>query len=181
MPPTGKLTEQQISNLTAWVRSGASWPDEKSLPSPLPVSESGHEAPKYSKEQLAFWSFQPIKVSSPPAVQRKDWAKTPIDNFILARLEKEGLEPARPADKLTLLRRATFDLTGLPPTEKSLQDFLSDDSPQAFDKVVERLLASERYGERWGRHWLDVARYGTRPAATKTTRFPTPGATATTL
>lgn len=160
MPPTGKLTDQEISNLTSWVRSGAWWPDEKSLPSSLPASEPGHEGPKYSKEQQGFWSFQPVKVSSPPVVQRKDWAKTPIDNFILARLEKEGLEPARPADKLTLLRRATFDLTGLPPTEREFQDFLSDDSPQAFDKVVERLLASERYGERWGRHWLDVARYG---------------------
>src|ERR1700730_11658380 len=160
MPPTGKLTEQQISNLTAWVRSGASWPDEKGVPSSVPVSEAEHQGPKYSKQQQDFWSFQPVKTPSPPVVQRKDWAKTPIDNFILPRLEKEGLEPARPADKLTLLRRATFDLTGLPPTEREFQDFLSDDSPQAFDKVVERLLASERYGERWGRHWLDVLCYG---------------------
>jgi cytochrome c553 len=160
MPPAGKLTEQQISNLTAWVKMGASWPPEKNALSSVPVHEAGTEKGKYSKEQEAFWSFQPVKAQTPPAVKSNAWAKTPVDRFILAKLEKEGLEPAEPADKLALLRRATFDLTGLPPTEKEIADFLSDDSPQGFDKVFERLLASARYGERWGRHWLDVARYG---------------------
>src|SRR5688500_2494960 len=106
-----------------------------------------------------FWSFQPLRDPAPPAVRDEKWVRSPVDRFILARLETAGLKPAPPADKRTLLRRATFDLTGLPPTTQEIADFLADESPQAFAKVIERLLASPAYGERWGRHWLDVVRY----------------------
>jgi len=106
-----------------------------------------------------FWSFQPVRTGEPPAVRKTDWPQSPIDRFILAKLEERGLEPAAPAGKRALIRRATFDLTGLPPTLAEIEQFLVDDSPGAFARVVDRLLASPRYGERWGRHWLDVVRY----------------------
>jgi len=146
MPPTGKLSSQQISDLTEWVQLGAPWPEQQTSGGPRLTSD--------------FWSFQPVKAQPPPATVGKSWAKSPIDNFILARLQKEGLKVTSAASKLTLLRRATFDLTGLPPNEVEIQEFLTDTSPKAFEEVVERLLASPRYGERWGRHWMDVARYG---------------------
>lgn len=106
-----------------------------------------------------FWAFQPLARPAPPAVRRKDWVKSGVDAFILARLEEKGLEPAPPADARALLRRATFDLTGLPPTPEETAAFLADASPGAFERVVDRLLNSPQYGVRWGRHWLDVARY----------------------
>src|SRR5205807_2991366 len=99
------------------------------------------------------------KPQAPPAVKNTKWVRTPIDRFILAKLEAKGLHPNPPADKATLLRRASFDLIGLPPTPEQVQAFLADNSPQAFEKVVDELLASPHYGERWGRHWLDLARY----------------------
>ncbi len=105
------------------------------------------------------WSFQPVRSVSPPQVRNVAWPQSPVDCFILARLEDQNLSPAAPADKRTLLRRATFDLTGLPPTPSEIEAFLADDSPAAFARVVDRLLASPQYGERWGRHWLDVVRY----------------------
>jgi len=107
----------------------------------------------------AHWAFQPVSQPKPPAVKRGKWVKTDIDSFILAKLEERGLQPAAPADKRTLIRRATFDLIGLPPTPEEVAAFERDKSRNAFSNVVERLLASPRYGERWGRHWLDVARY----------------------
>jgi hypothetical protein len=106
-----------------------------------------------------FWSFQPIRAVTPPTVQLTAWGQSPIDRYILAGLEKRGLTPAPAADRRTLLRRATFDLTGLPPTPEEIDAFLTDSAPDAFAKVIERLLASPQYGERWGRHWLDVVRY----------------------
>ena len=111
------------------------------------------------EEGREFWSFKPVASPSLPEVQRRDWVRTPIDAFVLAQLEARGLEPAPPADKRTLIRRVTFDLTGLPPTPEEVDAFLADESPDAFEKVVERLLSSPGYGVRWGRHWLDVARY----------------------
>src|SRR5262249_33043952 len=107
------------------------------------------------------WAWQPLRKPAVPEVRDSDsaWCKTPIDNFIIAKLEKEDLRPNPGADKRTLIRRATFDLIGLPPTVEEVADFVKDDSPEAFAKVVDRLLASPHYGERWGRHWLDVARY----------------------
>ena len=107
----------------------------------------------------SFWSLQPVKQPAIPVVKNKTWAKNPIDSFVLARLEAKGLTPAPAADRRTLLRRVTFDLTGLPPTPAEAEAFLGDKSPDAYEKVVDRLLASPRYGERWGRMWLDVARY----------------------
>jgi hypothetical protein len=111
------------------------------------------------EEGRAFWSFQPIKNPLPPKVKDASWPRNGVDHFILARLETSGIRPAPEADKRTLLRRVTFDLTGLPPTPAEMEAFLVDPSAKAFEKVVDRLLASPRYGERWGRHWLDVARY----------------------
>jgi hypothetical protein len=110
-------------------------------------------------EESSFWSFQPVRSTSPPLVRDTDWVKTPVDAFILAKLEERGLQPASACDRRTLIRRATFDLTGLPPTPDEIHAFLQDDSPEAFAKVVDRLLESKHYGARWGRHWLDVVRY----------------------
>jgi hypothetical protein len=152
MPPKVKLPEDQIAALEAWVKMGA----------PMPAGGTG---PKATLPAVDFaqarkhWSFQPPRAQAPPAVRESARVVTPIDAFILAKLEEKGLPPAPPADKRTLLRRATVDLTGLPPTPGELDAFLADDSPEAFERVVDRLLASPRYGERWGRHWLDVARY----------------------
>jgi Protein of unknown function (DUF1553)/Protein of unknown function (DUF1549) len=116
-------------------------------------------ADTFTQRQREFWSFQPIKPQMPPAVKHTKWVRTPIDSFIAAKLEAKGVEPAQPAEKIALLRRATFDLIGLPPAPEEVDAFLADRSPQAFEKVVDRLLASPQYGERWGRHWLDLARY----------------------
>ncbi len=110
-------------------------------------------------EQRAWWAFQPLKPVTSPQVKDLNWPRNEIDRFILARLESAGLGPAPPADKRTLIRRASFDLTGLPPTPEEVDAFVNDSRPDAFEKVVDRLLASPHYGERWGRHWLDVARY----------------------
>jgi hypothetical protein len=118
------------------------------------------EAPHvFTPAQKSYWAFQPVKKPPVPAVKNKAWVKTPIDAFILAKLEENKLQPNPRADKLTLLRRVTIDMTGLPPTQEEIQQFVSDKSPNAWERVVDRLLASPAYGERWGRHWLDVARY----------------------
>ena len=105
------------------------------------------------------WSFQPVRKPEPPPVKDGAWVKNPIDAFILSKLEAQGLAPSRPADRRTLIRRVTFDLIGLPPTPEEVEAFANDPAPDAYEKVVDRLLASPHYGERWGRHWLDVARY----------------------
>jgi mono/diheme cytochrome c family protein len=157
MPPTGKLPQNDIDSLAAWINAGAPWPT-----SAQPSASAG--APKSSEyvirpEQRAFWSFQPVRRPPTPPVKNMKWARTDIDRFILAKLEQRGLEPVAPADKRVLLRRATFDLIGLPPTPAETDAFLADRSPRAFEKVIDRLLASPHYGERWGRFWLDVARY----------------------
>lgn len=148
MPPKGKkLPAEQIASLEAWVKMGA--PDTR-VQSPKSKVQSSTQS---------HWAFQPIKNSPVPKVKNESWAKTPIDNFVLAKLEEKKIKPSPAADKRTLIRRATFDLTGLPPTPVEVETFLNDKSADAFAKVVDRLLASPRYGERWGRHWLDVARY----------------------
>ena len=114
---------------------------------------------RFTEAQRSFWSFQPVEMPDVPDVGDDSWVGNPVDAFVLSRLEENGLEPNPPADRRTLLRRVTIDLTGLPPTEAEIEAYLADDTPDAFSKVVERLLASPAYGERWGRHWLDVARY----------------------
>jgi len=152
MPPTGKLAAGQIAAVEAWVRAGAVWPQtEKAALKSLPYN--------ITAEQRAFWSFEPVKPVAPPEVKDAQWARTEIDRFIAAKLEGRGLRPVRPADRRTLIRRASYDLTGLPPTAEEVFAFARDRSSDAFAKVVDRLLASPRYGERWGRLWLDVARY----------------------
>ena len=122
----------------------------------------------------------PVKPQSPPEAKDSKWAQSAIDRFILAKLEQKGVQPAKPADKMTLLRRVTFDLTGLPPTEEEIKDFVADTSPGAYAKVVDRLLASPRYGEKWGRHWLDVARYADSTGMMKTIDIRMPGGIAIT-
>jgi hypothetical protein len=156
MPPKEKLPSRQVVDITKWVEMGAPWPDAK----PLAVTPEvgSRPVPRFTDEQRAHWAFQPVGAPALPDVD-SDWPESPIDLFIQARLELAGLTPAPAADERTLIRRATFDLTGLPPTPADVNAFLQDDSPNAFAKVVDRLLASPRYGERWGRHWLDVARY----------------------
>ncbi len=154
MPPQGKLAESEIADLRAWIKDGAIWPES------TPAGKNA-KAGEYviTPEQRAFWAFQPVRKPDPPAVKDKNWARAPIDRFILAKLESKNLKPVRPAGKRTLIRRATFDLIGLPPTPQEVDAFVRDTSKDAFAKVVDRLLASPHYGERWGRYWLDVARY----------------------
>jgi Protein of unknown function (DUF1553)/Protein of unknown function (DUF1549)/Planctomycete cytochrome C len=154
MPPPGKLTSDDISILEAWVKNGAIW----GAASNTSNVSSSHEY-IISPEQRAFWSFQPVRVSPPPKVKDRSRIKSPIDAFILDKLEAQGLKPVKPAAKATLIRRASLDLIGLPPTPSEVDAFVRDKSPNAFEKVVDRLLASPHYGERWGRYWLDVARY----------------------
>src|SRR5262245_40937893 len=149
MPPAGKLSNEDIATLESWVRNGAVWGH---APSKAKVAATKYVIPQ---EARAFWSFQLVREPAIPAIQDASWPMTPIDRFILAALEKAGLRPAADADKRTQLRRATMDLTGLPPTMEELEEFQKDTSPKAFEKVVDRLLASPRYGERWGRLWLD--------------------------
>ncbi|MGV3720520.1 MAG: PSD1 and planctomycete cytochrome C domain-containing protein [Actinomycetota bacterium] len=144
MPPSGKLAPRQIAEVTRWIAEGAAWPSVQA---------------QAAADRAKHWAFQPVRKPALPAVKNKAWVKSPVDAFILAALEKQGLQPAPPADRRTLIRRATFDLTGLPPTPREIEAFVQDKAPNAYEKVVERLLASPAYGERWGRHWLDVARY----------------------
>jgi len=157
MPPKEKLSNREIEILTRWVALGLPWPEHK-VEAKSPESAAPAQM-AFTDEQRRFWSFQPVKQVAPAPVGNASWVRTQIDRFILGALEKKGLEPALPADKRTLIRRARFDLIGLPPTPEEIHAFLADDSPEAFARVVERLLASPRYGERWGRHWLDVVRY----------------------
>ena len=159
MPMGGKLKDQEIEDLVVWVKAGANWPAAAAL---VVNPKSGEYV--ITPEQRAFWSFQPLKTTPAPApalaTNDAAWAKTDIDRFVLAKLEHEGLKPVAAADKRTLIRRATLDLTGLPPTFEEIEAFQKDQTREAFAKVVDRLLASEQYGERWGRFWLDVARFG---------------------
>ena len=151
MPPKGeKLSDQQIADLTEWVRRGA--PDPRSN-----VAKGSSVA--YAGVGKKHWAFKPVQKPALPAVTNTAWVKNPVDNFVLAKLEASGLTPNAPAGKATLIRRIYFDLTGLPPHPKEVQDFVNDTSPDAYAKIVDRLLASPQYGEHWSRYWLDVARY----------------------
>ncbi len=156
MPPKQKLPQADIDALTAWVEMGAPWNADVSGLSPVVAADKRSGWPDSARQ---FWAFQIPRQSVPPPVNDPRWPRTPIDCFILARLEAEGLRPADPADRRILLRRASLDLLGIPPSFEDSEAFERDTSPQAFERVVDRLLASPRYGERWGRHWLDVVRY----------------------
>lgn len=152
MPPKGKLNARQIADLSTWVKMGAPWPSTTTVE----VKDTKLGPTALGKDH---WAFQPLRNPVPPEVKNKNWVRNPVDQFVLNKLEAKGLKPARPADKRTLVRRAYFDLLGMPPEPKEVEAFLKDESSDAFAKLVDKLLASSHYGERWGRHWLDVARY----------------------
>ncbi|MGO9467043.1 MAG: PSD1 and planctomycete cytochrome C domain-containing protein [Isosphaeraceae bacterium] len=149
MPPDGKkLTGAQVADLEAWVKMGT------------PAPGAGVQEDKIQARARTHWALQPVKRPAIPTVKNQRWVQSPVDAFILAKIEPAGMQPAHPADMRTLIRRTTYDLIGLPPTPEEVAAFMADESRDAFAKVVDRLLASRHYGERWGRHWLDVARYG---------------------
>lgn len=153
MPPKGKLTDATIADLVTWVRDGAVWPEAK--------ADTTTQRAEFdlARRKADHWCWQPMHRPAVPAVKNKSWPVTAADAFVLAKLEDRGLQPAAPADRRTLIRRVTFDLTGLPPTPEEVDGFVRDDSPTAYEKVVDRLLASPAFGERWARHWLDLVRY----------------------
>jgi hypothetical protein len=161
MPLGGKLTDQEIATIKNWIESGAEWDAGMVIAkaaAKVDVKPAAGEH-KFTDQQRNYWAFQKVVKPAVPQVSQKDWIHNPIDAFVAAKLEAKTLKPNAPADKTTLLRRAYFDLIGLPPSPEEAQAFLADNSPRAFEKVVDRLLASPQYGERWGRHWLDLARY----------------------
>ena len=151
MPPRGKLPESEIDVLERWVRMGA--PDPRTDPAPDRPSRADLDA------RRSHWAFRPIAEPPVPRVKDEAWPRSDVDRFILARLESEGLTPVADADRPTLLRRVFFDLVGVPPTPAEIESFLADDAPDAFARVVDALLGRPEFGQRWGRHWLDVARY----------------------
>lgn len=167
MPPDGeKLSPQQVADLTEWVSRGA--PDPRTL-----VAKGS--AASYGGVGRAHWAFQPVKKPSVPTVQDAAWPRNPVDNFVLAKLEAARMTPNTPVDRMTLIRRVYFDLIGLPPGPAEVQAFVNDHSPDAYARVVDRLLASPFYGEHWGRYWLDVARYSDTkgdPARQDDLRYP---------
>ncbi|MBC7817366.1 MAG: PSD1 domain-containing protein [Planctomycetaceae bacterium] len=149
MPPKKKLPDADIAKLKRWVAMGAPWPESNAPPS----------AAQVTLKHQSWWAYQPVKDRTPPAVKNGSWPRNEIDRFIAAELETHGMQASPPTDRRTWLRRATFDLTGLPPAPEELDAFLADESDQAFERVVDRLLNSPTYGQRWARHWLDVVRY----------------------
>jgi hypothetical protein len=167
MPPKRRLPADVVADFETWVRKGA--------PDPRISNTSASKRPAINiAEARRKWPFSPLAEPAVPAVSGPPWERNPIDRFILAKLQEKNLRPAPDADKRTLIRRVTFDLTGLPPTPEEIDLFLADSSDAAFSRVVERLLASPAYGERWGRHWLDVARYA--DTAGDNSDFPVPQA-----
>ena len=160
MPPKQKLPTVEVVNLTRWVEMGAPWPhDDEQANDQEPILSNSDGTPAFTAEQTSFWAFQRPARPNLPEVVNQDWPQTATDYFVLEKLEEAGLTPAPPADKETLIRRATYDLIGLPPEPHHIAAFLRDTSPDAYTTVIDRLLASPHYGEHWGRHWLDVARY----------------------
>jgi hypothetical protein len=151
MPPKGKLPDDVIANFERWIRMGA--------PDPRDGQAAAAAAAPDLQAGRRFWAFQPLRRHDTPNVADASWPRGDIDRFILAALEARGLKPGRDADRTTLIRRVALDLIGLPPTPDEVAAFVNDPSPDAFARVVDRLLASPHFGERWGRHWLDVARY----------------------
>ncbi len=156
MPPSGPLADEEVEALEAWVRLGAPWPGarpEDMRPEPSEPSDP------FSETDRAWWAIAALEKPAVPVGFGSDWAINEIDHFIARAMQREGVHPAPPASKEALIRRVCFDLTGLPPTDEQIETFLSDDSPQAYEALVDRLLDSPAYGERFARHWLDLARY----------------------
>ena len=163
MPPDGKLADDQIDALKVWIKLGLPWPENET---PAEASSSNaHSTDKATADDLfeqaraRHWAFQPIGHPAPPTSDDSGWSQSPLDQFVFAELTSRGLTPSPPVSKAVLLRRATFDLIGLPATADEIEAFERDPAPDAFARAIDRLLASPEYGQRWGRHWLDVARY----------------------
>ena len=172
MPPDGKLPPEAIGVLTRWVQTGAYWPEEKD-------ADDAHKtlspAEQIDAMRQSHWAYRPIETTPPPAVKNNDWAQQPLDQFVLSRLEGSGLQPSEPADRRTLIHRAYFTLLGLPPTYEQVEAFVADQAPNAFEKLVDSLLDNQHYGERWARHWMDIARYADTAgymAGSRETRYP---------
>ena len=150
MPPVGdRLSAKEIRLIGTWIDEGAHWP----------ATEANAHSGRADTSGADHWAFRPISKPDPPAVRRASWVRSPIDRFVLARLEREGVEPAPPASPATLIRRVSLDLTGLPPPGSDVDAYLSDPSPAAYERFVDKLLESPHYGERWAAQWLDLARY----------------------
>ena len=169
MPPSGKLSESVLADFEKWIAMGAQDPRNSSLEEVFAV---GGLKAKSLEEGRKFWAFKPIKPPSLPVVQKDEWIQDDIDRFILRGIEGNDLEPSRKAEPLLLLRRIFFDLTGLPPSPQDIKDFQKSSSYESFENVVDRLLESPRFGERWGRHWLDVARYADTTGGGRNNPFP---------
>lgn len=166
MPPEQGLTADEVADLRKWIADGAAWPQVEA------PSDLGKPNPEYEKLRKEHWAWQPLAPAEPPLLNDASWPRDDIDRFILARLEAKGLRPVGDASKLNLIRRIAFDLTGLPPVAEDVADFLADESPRALESVVDRLLGSPSFGERWGRHWLDVARYGESTGSARNLPYP---------
>ncbi len=165
MPPKKKLSEDEIGVLTKWIETGAVW--SKTAPT------AGFKTnERYQRLKKDHWAWQPLHSTQPPDVRDSSWPSGDVDRFLRAKQEEAGLAPVGEADRLTLIRRVAFDLTGLPPTTNEIDEYLSDQSEKAFEKVVDKFLASRAFGERWGRHWLDVARYGESTGSSRNIPFP---------
>jgi cytochrome c553 len=166
MPPKKHLSEEQIADLAQWIKDGAAWPGVH-----VPTSIASPSA-RYDRLRREHWAWQPLRPAPVPAVKNAAWPQSDVDRLVLAGLEARGLTPVRDADRTALLRRVRFDLTGLPPTPEDIEAFVSDTSPDALARVVDRLLASPAFGERFGRHWLDVARYGESTGSARNVPYP---------
>jgi cytochrome c553 len=166
MPPERPLAAADVAILKQWIRDGAAWTRVEAVASDRQIVAD------YAKLRKEHWAWQPLRDPKVPVVSDADWPRDPIDRFLLARMTERGLKPVPDADKRTLIRRATFDLTGLPPTLAEIDAFVADQSDTAFERLVDRLLASPAFGERWGRHWLDVARYGESTGSARNLPYP---------
>ena len=153
MPPTGRLPEGKIDALASWIRMGASWTE-------VPADQDEQSGVfDLEARKRAHWAWQPVRAGDPPAVRDSEWPTNVVDRFVLAKLEERGLRPASSADRHPLIRRLTYDLTGLPPTPGEIRAFVRDTSPDAYERLVRRLLDSKHFGERWASHWMDLVRY----------------------
>ena len=172
MPPTGKLPDRVVEDFRAWIAAGANDPRI----SPAEAVSQAKEEPAGPgtpiEEGRRWWAFQPLRERVAPAVSDPDWTLTKIDSFVLAKLDERGMEPSSEADRRTLARRAYLDLTGLPPAYEKIESFVQDSSPDAYSRLIDQLLKSPRYGERWGRYWLDVARWAEDHPTSEATNRP---------
>jgi hypothetical protein len=167
MPPKKRLAPEQVADLAQWIKDDAAWPLE-----PAATVAANKPNPRYDKLRKDHWAWQPLTDPKVPEVRDGAWPPSDIDRFVLAGLEDKGLRPVSDADRLTLIRRVTFDLTGLPPTPEAIDAFAKDPSPDAYERLVDRLLASTSFGERWGRHWLDIARYAESTGSGRNLPYP---------